>query len=367
MTEKIIVLYIDDEGNNLTSFKASLRKDFKVFTALDAAEGLSIAETEEIHVVVADQRMPGMDGIEFFEKLMEINPEPVRILLTGYSDIASAIDAINRGQVYRFIDKPWNIEQIKNAVKTAADIYFARKELKDKNEKLMKIQKEMNQFVYTLSHELRGPLMSIAAVSRLAKIESQEPSVLEYFKLIDLATDKLDIFIHKMLDFYRSTKMENKVVKIDFHHVMNEIRSEYEKKFDLSDIAIKTEINQEEEFYADDAKVRVIINNLFSNAYRFQKEELTDKHIDISINVSNNLASIKISDNGKGMESTYLDQPFDIFQRATQEHLGSGLGLYMVKESVGQMGGKILMESVVGEGTTITVSIPDLRERPQED
>jgi response regulator RpfG family c-di-GMP phosphodiesterase len=160
--------------------------------------------------------MPGMSGTEFFEQMVKINPDPIRILLTGYSDIASVIDAINKGEVYRFIDKPWNIEQIKNSIKNAADIYFMRTELKDKTIKLKKLHSEMNQFVYSLSHELRGPLMSISGVSKLAKMEITDTHVLEYFDMIDTATLKLDDFIYKMLDFYRSTKIDNKVTKIVF-------------------------------------------------------------------------------------------------------------------------------------------------------
>jgi signal transduction histidine kinase len=339
MTDNIKVLYIDDEDNNLNSFKASLRKDFKVITASDAFEGLKIAETEELHVVIADQRMPGLDGVEFFEKLMIINPEPVRILLTGYSDIASVIDAINRGQVYRFIDKPWNIEQIKNAIKTAGDIYFARKELKDKNERLQKIQSEMNQFVYSLSHELRGPLMSISGVSKLAKMEVKDPSVLEYFELIDTATDKLDEFIYKMLDFYRSTKIENKVIEIDFKEVLSQ---------------------QNTTFNSDDSKIRVILNNLFHNAVVFQKENYSDNTIQLSINVAENIATITVEDNGVGIEDKLINDVFNLFQRATQKNVGSGLGLYMVKESAIQMGGKVQLDSTVDVGTKVTVMLPSL-------
>jgi response regulator RpfG family c-di-GMP phosphodiesterase len=216
MNKKIHVLYIDDEDNNLKSFRATLRKDFEIFTAINAEEGLRIAQQEEIHVCIADQRMPGMTGTEFFEQMVKINPDPIRILLTGYSDIASVIDAINKGEVYRFIDKPWNIEQIKNSIKNAADIYFMRTELKDKTLKLKKLHSEMNQFVYSLSHELRGPLMSISAVSKLAKMEIEDPHILEYFEMIDSATFKLDDFIYKMLDFYRSTKIDNKISVINF-------------------------------------------------------------------------------------------------------------------------------------------------------
>lgn len=360
MTDKIIVLYIDDEDNNLNSFKASLRKDYKVITALDAFEGLKIAETEELHVVIADQRMPGLDGVEFFEKLMKINPEPVRILLTGYSDIASVIDAINRGQVYRFIDKPWNIEQIKNAIKTAGDIYFARKELKDKNERLQKIHSEMNQFVYSLSHELRGPLMSISGVSKLAKMEAKDPSVLEYFDLIDTATEKLDGFIYKMLDFYRSTKIENKVTEIDFEEVVSQQLEIYKVKWDLDIISINIKINQNSKFNSDDSKIRVILNNLIHNAVIFQKENTTDKTINVSIDVSENIATIIVEDNGVGIDDKLINEVFNLFQRATQKNVGSGLGLYMVKESAIQMGGKVSLESTVDVGTKVTVMLPSL-------
>jgi two-component system, sensor histidine kinase and response regulator len=360
MTEKIIVLYIDDEDNNLNSFKASLRRDYKVITAIDAFEGLKIAETEELHVVIADQRMPGLDGVEFFEKLMKINPDPVRILLTGYSDIADVIDAINRGQVYRFIDKPWNIEQIKNAIKTAGDIYFARKELKDKNERLQKIQSEMNQFVYSLSHELRGPLMSISGVSKLAKMESKDPLVLEYFDLIDTATDKLDEFIYKMLDFYRSTKIENKIAKIDFKEIVSQQLEIYKLKWNLVNIEINIQINQNCDFGSDDSKIRVILNNLFHNALVFQKENNPDKKIEIIIDVNESGSTIILEDNGVGIEGKLIDDVFNLFQRATQKNLGSGLGLYMVKESATQLGGKIQLDSTVDVGTKVTVFLPTL-------
>lgn len=360
MTEKIKVLYIDDENNNLNSFKASLRKDFSVITAIDAFEGLKIAETEELHVVIADQRMPGLDGVEFFEKLMQINPEPVRILLTGYSDIASVIDAINRGQIYRFIDKPWNIEQIKNAIQTAGDIYFARKELKDKNERLQKIHSEMNQFVYSLSHELRGPLMSISGVSKLAKMESKDPAVLEYFDLIDTATDKLDDFIYKMLDFYRSTKIENKVTEINFKEIVDQQLEIYRQKWSLEDINVIIDINQTFAFFSDDSKIRVILNNLFHNAVVFQKEIGSQKMIKVAIDVRDNTATIVLEDNGVGIEDSLINEVFNIFQRATQKNVGSGLGLYMVKESTVQMGGQIHLESIVDKGTKVTVILPNL-------
>ena len=360
MNKKIHVLYIDDEDNNLKSFRATLRKDFKIFTAINAEDGLRIAQQEEIHVCIADQRMPGMTGTEFFEQMVKINPDPIRILLTGYSDIASVIDAINKGEVYRFIDKPWNIEQIKNSIKNAADIYFMRAELKDKTLKIKKLHSEMNQFVYSLSHELRGPLMSISGVSKLAKLEIEDPNILEYFELIDSATFKLDDFIYKMLDFYRSTKIDNKISEINFAEIVEQQMDAYRSKFDLSDFEISININQETIFFSDNSKIRVILNNLFSNSVQFQKREDSEKRILISIKVEEAIATIMVQDNGIGIDEKYQNEVFNLFTRATKKNVGTGLGLYMVKEAVEQMGGKIELDSVLSEGTTIKIELPSM-------
>jgi two-component system, sensor histidine kinase and response regulator len=357
---KIHVLYIDDEDNNLKSFRASLRKDFKIFTAINGEEGLKIAQEEEVHVVIADQRMPGMTGTEFFEQLVKFNPDPIRILLTGYSDIASVIDAINKGEVYRFIDKPWNIEQIKNSIKNAADIFFMRRELKEKNLKLKKLHSEMNQFVYSLSHELRGPLMSISGVSKLAKMEVSDPNVLEYFDMIDSATGKLDDFIYKMLDFYRSTKIDHKVTEIHFNDVVNQQMIAYREKFDLTSFHVEVQVNQRDSFFSDEAKLRVILNNLFSNAVQFQKNTAGQKRISLTVDVYDNQAILVLEDNGIGIEERHREEVFNLFSRATQRNVGTGLGLYMVKEAVEQMGGKIHLESQIHEGTTVTVVLPSM-------
>lgn len=361
MNDKIHVLYIDDEDNNLQSFRATLRKDFKIFTAIDAEEGLRVAREQEIHVVIADQRMPGMTGTEFFEELMKFNPDPIRILLTGYSDIASVIDAINKGEVYRFIDKPWNIEQIKNSIKNAADIYFMRSELKDKNLKLEKLHTEMNQFVYSLSHELRGPLMSISGVTKLAQLELSDPNALEYMSMIESATNKLDDFIYKMQDFYRSTKIVNKIVEIDFNELIKQKLTLYRSKFDLKNVKLDVQVSQSQKFYSDDSKIRVILNNLFSNAVQFQKPDIAPPHIKISVTVDDKEAIITLEDNGIGIEERHQPEVFNLFSRATQKNVGTGLGLYMVKEAVEQMGGRIVLGSIFGEGTTIKVTLPSMK------
>ena len=141
--KSINVLYIDDEPHNLTAFKAAFRRDFTVFLSNSAKEAHKIIEENDIHVILSDQRMPVTTGIEFFESIIETYPEPIRILITGYTDIDAVVDSINRGQVYKYLTKPWNEQDIRIFVRTAFEVFNLRrknaelvKKLVDANHKL---------------------------------------------------------------------------------------------------------------------------------------------------------------------------------------------------------------------------------------
>lgn len=125
------VLYVDDEINNLNSFKAAFRRDFDIYVAQSAREGRKILDTNEIGVIITDQRMPGMTGIEFLESILAVYPDTIRILLTGFSDMNAVMDAINRGQVYKYLVKPWQNEELKLYIQNALEIYNLRKENKE--------------------------------------------------------------------------------------------------------------------------------------------------------------------------------------------------------------------------------------------
>jgi response regulator RpfG family c-di-GMP phosphodiesterase len=139
----INVLYVDDEVHNLNSFKAGFRRLFNVFTAESAAEGRKVLEAENIHVIITDQRMPVMTGIEFLESIIPDFPDPIRILLTGYADINAVIDAINKGQVYKYIQKPWMDEDLRINIDKAFEIYSLRKENRELTEQLLLANKQL--------------------------------------------------------------------------------------------------------------------------------------------------------------------------------------------------------------------------------
>nr|WP_294874127.1 response regulator [uncultured Pedobacter sp.] len=139
----INVLYVDDELHNLNSFKAGFRRLFNIFTAESAVEGRKILEAENIHVIITDQRMPVTTGIEFLESIIPDFPDPIRILLTGYADINAVIDAINRGQVYKYIQKPWMDEDLRINIEKAFEIYSLRKENRELTQQLILANKQL--------------------------------------------------------------------------------------------------------------------------------------------------------------------------------------------------------------------------------
>jgi sigma-B regulation protein RsbU (phosphoserine phosphatase) len=134
------ILYIDDEEHNLTSFKSTFRRDYRVYVATSGKEGLEIMEQNKIQLVITDQRMPDMSGIEFLEKIVPLYPYCMRMILTGFSDMDAIIQAINKGNIYRYVSKPWNREELKMTIDGALEVY----NLKIQNKNLIRDLKEAN-------------------------------------------------------------------------------------------------------------------------------------------------------------------------------------------------------------------------------
>ncbi|HEX8377223.1 MAG TPA: response regulator [Pedobacter sp.] len=148
---KITVLYVDDEENNLISFKANFRMKYNVLIALSGDEAMSILEKKHVDIIITDQRMPNMTGVEFLEKVLEKNEEPMRILLTGYADMNAVVDAVNKGKIFHYLSKPWNEEELDMTIKRAYEVYQQKLELKNMNEKLVVSN---DQFEFLLRQKL---------------------------------------------------------------------------------------------------------------------------------------------------------------------------------------------------------------------
>jgi response regulator RpfG family c-di-GMP phosphodiesterase len=137
MNSDIKILYVDDEINNLISFKALFRVKYSVMTAESGKEAIKILDNNDINIIITDQRMPEMTGVQFLESILESHPEPMRILLTGYADLNAVIEAVNKGKIYHYLSKPWNEHELDKTIQDAYQIYQQRKEEKDTTDKLM--------------------------------------------------------------------------------------------------------------------------------------------------------------------------------------------------------------------------------------
>ena len=131
---KIKILYVDDEKNNLISFKANFRIDYDIFIAESAEEGKEILNKQKINIIITDQRMPVTTGVEFLEEIMKDYPDPVRILLTGYTDMETVIEAVNKGKIFQYVRKPYDASELKKLIEDAFISYEANQKIKRTNE-----------------------------------------------------------------------------------------------------------------------------------------------------------------------------------------------------------------------------------------
>jgi len=139
------VLYLDDEEDALTTFRFAYRREFQVFTTSNPDEARKIVKDENLQIILTDQRMPRETGVDFLESIIEKYPDPIRILVTGYSDIKAVIDSINKGRIFRYIQKPYPIEALRQVIQNAAEVYNLRKE---KDEMLQTITRANQQLEF---------------------------------------------------------------------------------------------------------------------------------------------------------------------------------------------------------------------------
>lgn len=356
--EKITVLYVDDEEDNLLSFKAAFRRNYTILTAASSAQGLNVLNNNTVHVIIADQRMPQSTGVEFFDIVRNAYPDPIRILLTGYTDVEAIIDAINKGQIFRYIKKPWDELELRTTIKNAYEVYATRQNLKVKMEELERTNDELNRFVYSTSHDLRSPLASIMGVLNLAKMEGSVTDPNGYMDMIESCVNRMDFFIIKVIEYYKSVRVDETIEIINLEKLAHE-------SIDLTRmqnpaITFDVKVDQKCEFKADSFRLSVILNNLISNAVKYQKPDERNPVVKLLMNVDEKEADILIEDNGVGIIEDHLNNVFKMFFRSNFSVKGLGIGLYIVKEALTKIGGEISVDSTHGVGTSFRLRVPNM-------
>lgn len=283
--EKPSVLFLDDEMGNLTGFKAQFRRFFDIEVAISPGEARQKLAEKPFHVLLTDQRMPEMSGVEFCESIKDEYPDTVRILVTAYADINTVIDAINKGQVYRYITKPWQDEDIMVAVKNGVDLCNSRRELRKKTEELQKAYDELNRFIYSASHDMRAPLTSILGVVSLAQHETADEKMHEYLRMVEISVKRMEVLNNNVIDYYINNKKEARLEVLDFVAMIEETVGSLRYYLGADKISFDINISQTSRFMNDGFRVRSVVNNLISNAIKFQRPENQDKEIKIEARV----------------------------------------------------------------------------------
>jgi len=228
------------------------------------------------------------------------------------------------------------------------------KELSDRNF-------ELDQFVYKISHDIRSPLTSVLGLVNLMKMETEHKRLMDSVAHIEKSVLKLDKFVKSMLDFARISRVSVQPEEVLFFILLDDCMTNFKYLENFENLAIDIDIQENgNKFYADALRMSSIFQNIISNAIKYRNPRIFNSFLSIKIDVTPTVANIIFSDNGIGIKEEYLDKVFGMFVRATERSDGSGLGLYIVKQSVERIGGAIDIQSKHGEGTKITLQIPNL-------
>ena len=257
--------------------------------------------------------MPGMSGVEFFNSVRQIYPEGIRVLITAYTDVKEIIDAVNKGNIYRFISKPWSTEEIHQTIKNGFDIYQTRQALNDKISQLEKTNEDLNRFIYSASHDLRAPLMSILGVVKLSELDPIDESAAKMFQMIESSVNRLDIFIQSIIEYYQNSRNLNENKEIDFEALVHDVLLNLHYYEGSEKIKFELDFHENGKFVGDEFRLRIILSNLISNAIKYRRVDLEKHVVRIVVNSSANQAAIKIEDNGVGILQEHLQNIFKMF------------------------------------------------------
>lgn len=233
-------------------------------------------------------------------------------------------------------------------------------ELEENLAELRKSNSELDKFVYSVSHDLRAPLSSMLGVLEIAQDDTTEQIILEHLSMLKGNIKKLDGFVSDILDYSRNSRTEIKKEEIDFRNLINDITQNL--KFmgaNNRSVEISVEVKTNVPVLSDKNRLIFILNNLISNSIRYQNYQIQNPFVDIKIDTSDTETGIIIRDNGIGIRKELHNKIFDMFYRVSEESVGSGMGLYIVKEAVNKLNGKIIVQSEIGQGSTFTIKIPN--------
>jgi signal transduction histidine kinase len=270
------ILIVDDEKDILEALRRMLRGVYEVEIAESPFEALKRVQSRVYHVIVSDQRMPEMTGVEFLEKVKKLSPLSTRVLLTGYTDIESVIDSINRGNIYRYVSKPWEPEELKITLNQANEAFRLKKELEEKNRNLEKAYQELtlldkakSKFLTLVSHELNTPLTILNSfVELISERTSELPADFsKAFLSIQGATHRLSDIVTEVVDYVRlESKVEMNKTEVDLSLLLRELISESDNRALKKKLSVKLTTPESVKLFLDLEKINIGLRCLIQDA-----------------------------------------------------------------------------------------------------
>ena len=225
---------------------------------------------------------------------------------------------------------------------------------------IKRVNTELDQFVYSVSHDLRAPLSSILGLVNLSKNESDSQTLKEYINKIGTSTQKLDSFIKDILDYSRNSRTDIESECFSLEVLVNGL-VENIRLLQNPDIKIELIVDEAIEYVGDRRRVSIILNNIISNACKYADKLKSNRYLKIKINTTTDTCYISVEDNGIGIKKSSIGNVFKMFYRGTEMSSGSGLGLYIVSEAISKLKGKVEIDSEEGVGTKIFIQLPQLK------
>ncbi|HEU4334841.1 MAG TPA: hybrid sensor histidine kinase/response regulator [Candidatus Eisenbacteria bacterium] len=377
--KRYTVLAVDDEKENLTLLARILQDRHRVLLARDGASALDLLKKHDVHMILADQRMPGMTGVELLEEARARHPDSVRLLITAYPDMDVAVGAINRGGVRGWISKPYTPEEVQAIVdreleffelartnrRLAEDLQGAVASLLDANRELKELDRTKDYFLANVSHELKTPLVSGLGYLDLIRTGGLGPVPPRLAKGIEVAHRNLGRLLHLINDLlslarmrYRPDAIEKS--KFDLKALVVEcvesLKGRARKRSLHVGVSIPRGLPRVE---GDERRIHGVLTNVLSNAEKF-----TPDRARLSIRVTRrgrDRAEVRIRDNGIGLGRAKAARSFPFFKHADDPMVkkfgGLGIGLTLAREILKAHGCGIELTGGA-RGATVTFQLP---------
>lgn len=353
---KHTILCVDDEIDNVEALERLFRKKYKVLKATSGPQALELLDQnkEQIAVILTDQRMPLMTGAEMLEKSIVKAPQAVRLLLTGYTDLESVIQAVNKGQIHRYLQKPWDPVDLQQTVDQAVERFTLGRELETKNRELEKALSELKtldqaktQFMILINHELKTPLTSILNFLSLLKETKLDEEQANYTGKIQKSSDRLKSLVDDVMLLMRAEtgQLRAKVNSIHINQIVQDIPQSLQESIQKKGQKLSLQLEQEV-LETDPFVVKEVIHRLLHNANKFGAEKTL---IDLKSVRAGNSILISLMNRGSKFDlqkAEKLLQPFFLDESIMHHSVGTGMGLAICQALLKTLGSTLEFENL---------------------